>query len=354
MGFLDVQIPDWLKPQSPAEQSATRDRAILTGMEIGARAATQRASQDHDLLMRKLQMGQQLDEFNQRMQLQRDEFAANKSIQDLQYTAMKQEAQDTPMFTSFLEQVGTARTPEEVMNVPLGKIASPKLAAQAEAARLARVRFLNNVQSNSAQGKIRTELTKSLERIAPRHPTLSMKGFAILNSNPGALTPEAADQLSKVVSEAEEKDRQLEFQNRMAIKDAELKAELQREEMRQKNKGNIQRQLSVEDAETYKEMLRGINPSDVEQINNLRIRFGLPTIGEKKSGAGVPTTPASTESGSFFNWLNGKAAGGATEPPGTAIPQVINESPVSVGGGVISAPLMYDPATKTFKVQTSP
>lgn len=351
MGFLDAQIPDWLKPQSPAEQSATRDRAILTGMEIGARAATQRASQEHDLAMRRLQMGQQLDEFNQRMQLQRDEFAANKSIQDLQLNALKQEAQDTPLFTSFLEQVGTARTPEEVMNVPLGKIASPKLAAQAEAARLARVQFLNNVQSNSAQGKIRTELTKSLERIAPRHPTLSMKGFAILNSNPGALTPEAADQLSKVVSEAEEKDRQLEFQNRMAIKDAELKAELQREEMRQKNKGMIQRQLSVEDAKTYEEMLKGINPSDVEKVNNLRTMFGLPTIGEKKGGA---TPPASTESGSFFNWLNGKAAGGATEPPGTAIPQVINESPVSVGGGVISAPLIYDPATKTFKVQTSP
>lgn len=206
MGFLDVQIPDWLKPQSPAEQSATRDRAILTGMEIGARAATQRAYQDHDLLMRKLQMGQQLDEFNQQMQLHRDEFAAKKSIQDLQYTAMKQEAQDTPLFTSFLERVGRAGTPEEVLNVPVGGIASPKLLAQSEAARLARVQFLNNIKATSAKEQTRASWIKFGESISNRHLGAG-SGILSIATKGGDLTPDDITKMQEFVNTAKEDEQ---------------------------------------------------------------------------------------------------------------------------------------------------
>lgn len=183
-----------------------------------------------------------------------------------------------------------------------------------------------------------------------------MKGFAILNANPGTLTPEAANQLAEVVSEAEKIDRKLDFEGRMQLKDAEFKAQLEREKLKQSNKGMIQRLLPIEQSKAYEKALDRIDPSDINKINKLNSLYGLPLL-EDKTDTGKPSTSTgttTTESGSFFNWLNGKAAGGATEPPGTAIPQVINESPISVGGGVISAPLIYDPATKTFKVQTSP
>ena len=185
--WLDVDIPDWLKPISPgkAQEIALQDASRIGSDLRAASLKREEMAQQQSQFEQAQQLNYEKFQFenhvqNERLNLDRERLQTEKALHDIQVKGLEFQLKDAPLLTLHMGALAKLNTSQDVMKYDPGSFSHPESLHKFEDFRIKYAQRLESLEKDSVAYQSRQAMIKEAASWAGTDAAISATTLSLL------------------------------------------------------------------------------------------------------------------------------------------------------------------------------